>query len=79
MNDVTALSVHSQPFVKLSKKDCSKEGAANSSMKAIIYVSAYASLMYVMFVTRADITHVVGIASRFMVNPGKAHWKDPSS
>lgn len=31
--------------------------------------------MYVMVCTRLDIGHVVGVVSRFMSNPGKAHWE----
>ena len=31
--------------------------------------------MYVMVCTRLDISHVVGVVSRFLTNPGKAHWE----
>jgi hypothetical protein len=30
--------------------------------------------MYVMVSTRPDISHVVGVVSRYMENPGKEHW-----
>ena len=30
--------------------------------------------MYVMISTRPDISHVVGVVSRYMENPGKEHW-----
>jgi len=31
--------------------------------------------MYVMVCTRPDLAYVVSIVSRFMHNPGKAHWE----
>ena len=30
--------------------------------------------MYAMVSTRPDISHAVGVVSRFMENPGKEHW-----
>jgi len=38
------------------------------------YASAFGSLMYAMMCTRIDITHVVGVLSRFMSKLGKEHW-----
>ena len=37
------------------------------------YAFAIGSLMYVMICTRLDITHVVGVVSRYMSNPRKQH------
>ena len=31
--------------------------------------------MYAMVYTRLDISHAVGVVSRFLANPGKAHWE----
>ena len=31
--------------------------------------------MYAMVYTRLDIYHAVGVVSRFLENPGKAHWE----
>ena len=31
--------------------------------------------MYAMVCTRPDIAHVVGVVSRFTVNPSKDHWE----
>ena len=31
--------------------------------------------MYVMVSNRPDISHVVGVVSRYMENPGKEHWE----
>jgi len=44
-------------------------------MARIPYASSIGSLMYVMVCTRPDIGHAVGVVSRFMSNPGKAHWE----
>ncbi|MCO5575387.1 hypothetical protein L7F22_029187 [Adiantum nelumboides] len=42
-------------------------------MAKVLYVSACGSLMYAMVATRPDIAHAMGVASRFMSNPGKQH------
>jgi hypothetical protein len=39
------------------------------------YSLAVGSLMYVMVFTRTNITHVVGVVSRYMNNPSKEHWE----
>ncbi|GKF25254.1 hypothetical protein Tco_0081148 [Tanacetum coccineum] len=44
-------------------------------MKTVPYSSAVGSLMYVMVCTRPNLAHAVSVVSRFMANPGKAHWK----
>ncbi|GJZ93814.1 retrovirus-related pol polyprotein from transposon TNT 1-94 [Tanacetum coccineum] len=44
-------------------------------MKTVPYSSAVGSLMYAMVYTRPDLAHAVSVVSRFMANPGKAHWK----
>ena len=38
------------------------------------YASAIGSLMYAMVCTRPNITHAVGVVSRYMSRPGKQHW-----
>ena len=43
-------------------------------MARIPYASAIGSLMYAMVCTRPNHGHAVGAVSRFMSNPGKAHW-----
>jgi len=44
-------------------------------MFKVSYASAVGSLMYVMVCTNLDITHVVGVVSRFLSNPKKEHWE----
>lgn len=43
-------------------------------MNKVPYASAVGSLMYAMVCTRSDITHVVGVISRFLSSPDKEHW-----
>lgn len=37
--------------------------------------SAVKCLMYAMVLTRPNLSFIVNVMSRYMVNPGKAHWK----
>ncbi|CAL8169107.1 unnamed protein product [Prunus armeniaca] len=43
-------------------------------MAMMPYSSAVGSLMYAMICTRPDITHAVGIVSKFLSKPGREHW-----
>lgn len=43
-------------------------------MKKALYASVVDSLMYAMMCKRLDISHVVGIVSRFLSNLGRKHW-----
>ncbi|CAL9003905.1 unnamed protein product [Prunus brigantina] len=44
------------------------------NMAMVRYSSVVGSLMYAMICTRPDITHAVGVVSRFLSKPGKEHW-----
>ncbi|CAL2259645.1 unnamed protein product [Prunus armeniaca] len=67
----------STPFpshFKLSSKQsptCEKE---KENMAMVPYSSAVGSLMYAMICTRPDITHAVGVVSKFLSKPGREHW-----
>ncbi|CAL2257280.1 unnamed protein product [Prunus armeniaca] len=43
-------------------------------MAMVPYSSAVGSLMYAMICTRPDITHAVGVVSKFLSKPGREHW-----
>ena len=60
---------------KLRKKSCSSSKKEKKDIASTIYSSAVGSLMYAMVCTRPNIAHAVGVVNRFMVNPGKDHWK----
>ena len=75
MADAKPLGVPLPPYTKLSKADFPKDDVAVKAMKGIPYASACGSLMYAMVATRPDIAHAVGVVSRYMSNPDKAHWE----
>ena len=56
--------------LRLSQRDCPTSGPEGEDMKSVPYAPIVGSLMYAMVATRYDITHVVGVVSRFMHNPG---------
>jgi hypothetical protein len=60
---------------KLTKEMCPKTREEIEYMSRVPYSSAVGSLMYAMVCTRPDITHAVGVVSKYMNNPGKEHWE----
>ena len=72
--DAKPLGVPLQSYDKISKEDCRKTQEAINGMQGVPYALACGSLMYAMVATRPDIAYAVGVISRFMANPGKAHW-----
>ena len=67
--DSTPLAGH----FKLCKRLCPSAEKEKGKMSVILYSLAVGSLMYVMVCTRPNIYHTVGVVSRFLANPGKAH------
>ncbi|CAL9012342.1 unnamed protein product [Prunus brigantina] len=63
----------STPFPSHFKQSptCEKE---KENMAMVPYSSAVGSLMYAMICTRPDITHAVGVVSRFLSKPSREHW-----
>ena len=43
-------------------------------MSRVPYANAVGILMYEMVCTTPDISHVVGVFSRYISKPGKEHW-----
>jgi phosphoribosyl-AMP cyclohydrolase len=60
--------------VKLFVDQCPKTHEEEEDMSHVPYVSVVGSLMYAMVCTRPDITHAVGVLSRYMSKRGKEHW-----
>jgi hypothetical protein len=54
---------------------CPKTQGEIEYMSRVPYSSTVGSLMYAMVCTRPDITHAVGVVSRYMNDPGKEHWE----
>ena len=59
--------------LNLSLKQCPTSEKDMKEMSKVPYASAVSSLMYAMVCTRPDITHAVGVVSRFLTNLGKEH------
>ena len=63
--------------LNLSLKQCHTSEKDVKEMSKVPYASAVGSLMYVMVCTRPDITHAVGVVSRFLTDLGKEHCVTP--
>ena len=61
------------PHFRLSDQLCPKTEVEISEMINIPYASAVGCLMYVMVLTRHDLSYAVSVVSRYMANPGKEH------
>ena len=58
---------------KLSKRLCPSTEKEKGKISIISYSSTVGSLMYAMVCTHLDVSHAIGVVSRFLTNPGKAH------
>src|ERR1700722_3770283 len=74
MQDSKPVKVPIPVGVKLYVEQCPKTQEEEEDMSCVPYASAAGSLMYAMVCTRLDISHAVGVLSRFMSKPGKEHW-----
>ena len=63
------------PNVCLSPNQSPSTPREFANMCDVPYREAVGSLMYAAIGTRLDITYAVGILSRFIENPGHAHWE----
>ena len=61
---------------KLSKEMCPKTQEKIDYMSRTPYSSVVGSLMYSMVCTRPNISHAMGVVSRYINNPSKEHWKE---
>ena len=76
MNKKTkSVSTPFAPHFKLSDAMSPNNEAEREYMSRVPYANAIGSLMYAMVCTRPDISHAVGVVSRYMHNPGKDHWQ----
>ncbi|CAM6099455.1 unnamed protein product [Calypogeia fissa] len=75
MASAKAVSTPLAPYFKLFVAFCPTDSMEKGLMSKVPYDSAVGSLMYLMVYTRPDISHVVGLVSRYMANLGKVHWE----
>ena len=58
---------------KLSEELCPCTPEEKERLKGIHYSSALGCLMYAMLFIRPDLSHAIGILSRYQKNPGEEH------
>ena len=59
----------------VSLKDCPEPNSKEwNQMQLVPYRECVGSLTYIMRTTRPDIAFAVGVANRFLHNPGQRHW-----
>ncbi|GJX23727.1 retrovirus-related pol polyprotein from transposon TNT 1-94 [Tanacetum coccineum] len=75
MQDCKQISTPFPTDVKLSSKMSPSSEKERMEMSRVPYASAVGSLMFAMICTRPDITHAVGVVSRYMAEPGRGHWE----
>jgi hypothetical protein len=75
MNKVKPVQIHLASHFNISSVLCFSNDEENGYMSRVPYANAMEILMYVMVSTRPDISHAVGVVSRYMENPGKEHWE----
>ena len=75
MSDCKAVTTSMGSQFRLKSLDEKETEIEVRVMFDVPYASAVGSLMYAMVGTRPDITHAVGVVSRFMGNPGRQHWE----
>ena len=74
MDDCNPSRTPAQAGVTLGKAQCPSTDEQRASMRRVPYRSAVGSLLYAAMCTRPDITSAVARVSRFLENPGQAHW-----
>jgi hypothetical protein len=58
-----------------SQNDCPSSPQEMDQMRKVPYREAIGSLMYAAVATRPDVSFAVSILSKFLDNPGQAHWE----
>jgi hypothetical protein len=74
VNDVKRVLVPLASHFKLSSSLCPSTKEEKEYMSRIPYANAVGSLMYAIIITRPNISHAIGVVSRYMANLGKEHW-----
>ena len=75
MNDAKPRTTSLANRIKLLKEQSPMTVEEYEHMTSVPYTCAIGSLMYAMVCTRPDITHSVGVVSKYVINLGKEHWE----
>eukprot|EP00253_Pinus_taeda_P003485 PITA_03485 len=70
MNNVKPVNIPLASHFKLSLVLSPRDDEKKQYMSHVPYANAVGNLMYAMVSTRPEISHAVGVVSRFMANPG---------
>lgn len=75
MHDTKPINTPLASHFKLSTELSPQTEYEREYMSHVPYASIIGSLMYGMVYTHPDISYVVSVVSRYMGNPGNAHWQ----
>lgn len=74
MVDCNSVSTPVDLSTKLTTEMGPPDAAGRAEMESVPYQEAVGSILFAAQVTRPDIQFAVNMVSRFIKNPGKAHW-----
>jgi Reverse transcriptase (RNA-dependent DNA polymerase) len=74
MQECNPVSTPLAPGTQLNMAMCPASNEEKEEMMKAPYANVVGSLLYLATGTRPDISHAVGVVSRFMKNPGREHW-----
>jgi hypothetical protein len=75
MNNVKPIQIPLASHFNLSSGVCPSNDEEKDYISHVPYANAVGSLMYAMVSTRPNISHAVGVVSRYMENPRKEQWE----
>jgi hypothetical protein len=73
--DFKPVSMPMDPLTCLTSDQSPKSTAENTCMATIPYKEAVGTLMYARLGTCPDITYAIQVLSKFLKDPGEAHWE----
>jgi hypothetical protein len=74
-DELKPVSTPMEPYLKLSSSQSPNTADEFAAMRDIPYRESIGSLMYASIATRPDITYAVSRLSKYLENPGDAHWQ----
>ena len=74
MENAKAVNTPLPGHLKLTKEMCPKKQEEEENMSKEPYALAIGRFLYDMVCMRSNITHVVGVVSRYMSHLGLKHW-----
>jgi hypothetical protein len=74
MSDCKSVSIPLDPTTQITREQCPTSSEAITEMRSIPYRELIGGLVWLSTATRPDLAFAVCILSRFVDNPGLAHW-----